>query len=206
MRKKIMCAQMITLCLLLTACGGERAGRGEEELALDIRAEYLGMTACTATVDITADYGQRVYEFTLELNHQKEGETVLTVTAPEDIAGVTARIAGDKAILEYDGVSLETGALDATGLSPVSAVPALLTYVKTGFIAEVNQEELGETACLRVNCRDPELQPGTGTEGTLWFDLDTHALVQGEIAVDGARVILCQFTQFTMEPSMQQEG
>ncbi len=206
MRKRVMCAQMITLCLLLTACGGGSAGRGEEELALDIRTEYLGMTSCTAVVDVTADYGQRVYEFTLELNHQKAEETVLTVTAPEDIAGVTARIAGDTATLEYDGVSLETGALDTTGLSPVSAVPVLLNYVKTGFIAEVNREELGETACLRVSCRDPELQPGVGTEGTLWFDLETHALVQGEIAVDGTRVILCEFTQFSMEPSIQQEG
>ena len=46
----------------------------------------------------------------------------------------------------------------------------------------------------------------SGVETAVWFDLDTHGLVQGEISVDGARVILCRFTQFTMEPATQQEG
>ena len=51
-----------------------------------------------------------------------------------------------------------------------------------------------------------EQAPGAGVETAVWFDLDTHGLVQGEISVDGARVILCRFTQFTMEPATQQEG
>ena len=149
MRMKRLCAPMMTLCLLLAACGGGSGGRGDEELALDIRAEYLGMAACAATAEITADYGQRVYEFTLDLQYTKGGETVLTVTAPEDIAGVTARLKDGAATLEYDGASLETGELDGQGLSPVSALPALLNAVQTGFIAEVGREDLDETATLR---------------------------------------------------------
>ena len=73
MRMKRLCAPMMTLCLLLAACGGGSGGRGDEELALDIRAEYLGMAACAATAEITADYGQRVYEFTLDLQYTKGG-------------------------------------------------------------------------------------------------------------------------------------
>ena len=206
MRMKRLCAPMMTLCLLLAACGGGSGGRGDEELALDIRAEYLGMATCAATAEITADYGQRVYVFTLELQYTKGGETVLTVTAPEDIAGVTARLKDGAATLEYDGASLETGELDGQGLSPVSALPALLNAVQTGFIAEVGREDLDETATLRICCRDPEQAPGAGEETAVWFDLETHGLVQGEISVDGARVILCRFTQFTMEPATQQEG
>jgi hypothetical protein len=47
-----------------------------------------------------------------------------------------------------------------------------------------------------VICRDPEQPVGSGRETTLWFDTTTRALVRGEIAVDGCRVILCDFEQF----------
>ena len=170
MRMKRLCAPMMTLCLLLAACGGGSGGRGDEELALDIRAEYLGMAACAATAEITADYGQRVYEFTLDLQYTKGGETVLTVTAPEDIAGVTARLKDGAATLEYDGASLETGELDGQGLSPVSALPALLNAVQTGFIAEVGREDLDETATLRICCRGLLRAPAWRRRcGSIWI-------------------------------------
>ena len=83
---------MIILCLLLSACGGGELGDRSEQLALDIRGDYLAMTACTATAEMTADYGQRVYEYSMEISWQREGETVLSITAPENIAGIQARI------------------------------------------------------------------------------------------------------------------
>ena len=111
---------------------------------------------------------------------------------------MTARLSGEEPFLEFDGVSLETGPLDDTGLSPLSAAPALLRCAREGFIAESALETVGESECLKVVCRDPEVQPGTGTEVSLWFDAGTHALKQGEILSDGARIVACIFTQFSM--------
>ena len=186
------------LCLL-AACGGEAGtGNNTDELALDIRADYLSMSGCTARMDVTADYGERVYTYTLDLSYQKDGDTTLAVVAPEEVAGVTARLSGEETFLEFDGVSLETGPLDDTGLSPLSAAPALLRCAREGFIAESALETVGESECLKVVCRDPEVQPGTGTEVSLWFDAGTHALKQGEILSDGARIVACIFTQFSM--------
>lgn len=198
MRTKKICALMMTLCLLLCSCGGTAGVRGSEELALDIRTAYLGMAACTASMDVTADYGARVYDYSMDFSWEKEGETVLTVTAPENIAGVTARIAQNSATMEYDGVSLETGPLDTLGLSPVGAVPALLDAVCRGYMAEVTEETMDGADCLRILFRDPEATPGVGRELTAWFDTGTHAMVRGEIASDGASVIQCAFTSFTM--------
>ena len=64
MRRRLLCVPMMTL-VLLTACGGTAAGDPAEELALAVRGEYLAMERCAAEVEITADYGQRVYEFLL---------------------------------------------------------------------------------------------------------------------------------------------
>jgi len=171
-----------------------------EELALTIRGEYLALESLSASMDVTADYGARVYDFALTAAVSGE-ETVLTLTEPEWAAGLTARITGEEGKLEYDGLILETGPLDESGLSPVGAVPFLLRGAREGFIAESALETVGETECLRMTCRDPEALPGTGTELSLWFDAATHGLVRGEILSDGFRVIDCVFTDFVMTPS-----
>ena len=191
MRKGLICVLMTTL--LLAGCGG--AGVSEaEELALTIRGEYLSMENCAVQAAVTADYGQRVYEYQLTAAVTGE-ETVLTLTAPETVAGLTARITGEENRLEFDGVSVETGPLDPSGLSPVSSIPVLLEAARSGYMTACALEEEG--TLLRVDCGDPAGTPGTGTETALWFDASSHALVQGEISVDGFRVILCEFSDFT---------
>lgn len=191
---------MILLLLLLCACGegGEAKGSPAEELALAIRGELLDMTACTAGMELTADYGQRVYEYTMQVSYERGGETVLTVTAPEEIAGVTARIREKDTVLEYDGVRWETGALTPGGMSPVDAVPALLTYAQEGFMAECGMETAGDAKLLRVVYRDPEGTAGVGEECSLWFDPQSHALTRGELSQDGFTVIQCVVTEFSL--------
>ena len=190
---------MIALLILLSACGGAGSGGNEaERLALEIRTEYLNMTACTAALEMTADYGQRVYQYGMDLHYEREGSTTLTVTAPENIAGITARLEKGETALEYDGLRMETGPLTQDGMSPVDAVPALLASVQDGFLAECVLEELDGTQALHTSSRDPEAAPGQGVEIQLWFDAATHALLQGEISQDGFTVIHCQFTAFSI--------
>lgn len=198
MRKTAACAQMIALCLVLTACG-QSTDTGTEELALGIRAEYIAMTGCAGETRLTADYGQRVYEYTLEFTYEKDGELVFTVVEPENIAGITARVKDGNTMLEFDGIRLETGELYGDGLSPIDGLPALLDYARSGYIAECGMETIGETRALRICCRDPENQPGKGTEATLWFNSDTHDLMRGEISSDGYTVVRCEFTSFSFQ-------
>ena len=191
MRKLLLCALMMTL---LTGCG-KAAVSEAEELALTIRGEYLAMDSCAIQASVTADYGQRVYQYELAAAVNKE-ETILTLSAPETVAGLTARIAGEDSHLVFDGVSVETGPLDGDGLTPVSALPALLEAARSGYIAACALEEDGKL--LRVDCGDPAVSLGSGTETVLWFDTATHALVKGEVSVDGFRAILCEISEFTM--------
>lgn len=189
MRKLLLCVPMI---LLLAGCGPAKVSQAEE-LALTIRGEYLEMTACSSKLSITADYGQRVYQY--EVDAAVEGEnTTLTLTAPETVAGMTARFTGEEGLLEYDGVWTETGTLDEEGLNPASAFPALLEAARSGYITACALVE--EETLLRVDCGDPTGSPGEGREISLWFDPTTHALIKGEISVDGFRVILCECTDF----------
>ena len=191
MHRLWLCVPMIAL--LLAGCGRLEVNEAEQ-LALEIRGEYLELERCSASLEITADYGQRVYQFGMEAQVQGE-DAALTLTAPETVAGLTARWAGEAGTLEYDGVAVETGSLDPEGLDPVSAFPVLLEAARSGYLTACALEEDG--AVLRVDCGDPAGTPGQGTETTLWVDGETGALLRGEIRVDGFRVIGCTCTAFT---------
>ncbi len=191
---------MMTLCLLTGCSSGEvKQGNEAQELALQIRTEYLAMTACSTTVDITADYGQRIHEYKVSVSWKKDGETVLTVLEPKNIAGITARIDSKTGYLEYDSVSIETGALTNDGLSPVEVIPMVFEQICSGYMAECAAEMIGNEQQLWFLCRDPENLPGTGLESAFWFDAQTHALKSAELLSDGYTVVRCEFLDFSKE-------
>lgn len=195
MRKSLTCVLMMTL--LLTGCQGKDAGREAEEKLLAIRGQYLEMTGCSGHAQLRADYGQRVYDYGLDFSWEKEGETRLTLTSPENVAGTVARIAKGETALEFEGVVLATGPLSGEGVTPVGVLPALLTAAREGFVADCSLE--GEPPLLRALCRDPEKSPGTGVETELWFLPDTGALQRAELSENGRTVLQCTFTEFVLE-------
>lgn len=191
MKKRLLFLPM--MLLLLTGCGGGQEGKtGAEALAVAIRGEYMAMTAYSLQAKVNADYGQRVYDFTLSVTSDGE-ETTVVIQEPEMLAGVTARMDGDEGTLEYEDLSLGTGFLDGESLSPVSALPTLVEAARTQYIDRCTLAD----GVLEVHCADPEEDAGTGREVTLWFDAQTHALTGGEISQDGRRVITCEITEFT---------
>ncbi len=195
MRRGAGFVPMISLALVLTACGGQGGEGSARERAGAIQSQYQDMESFSVQVELTADYGQRIYTFGLTAEGDGE-ETVLTLTQPELLAGVTARTDGEDNVLEYDGLILETGPLDEEGLSPLSAIPVMLAAAGEGYITECLW---AEEDVLQVRLGDPERVSGQGREILLWFASDTGALIQGEIWSDGARVIQCAYTDFTKE-------
>lgn len=192
------CLPMILPLLLLSACAGGRVSEAEE-LTNRARTAYLELTACSGSAGVTADYGLRVYDYALDFSYEREGATVLTLTAPENVAGVTATIAQGETGLEFDGVAVETGPVDPSGLSPLDAIPALLTYAREGYVAECALEgEEGREETLHLICRDPEKGPGEGLECELWLDRESLALLRGELSQGGLTVIQCQFSNWSM--------
>ena len=161
-----------------------------------MRAEFLAAGSCTGTAEVAADYGQRVYEFGLDFSWVRDGETVLTLTAPSDLAGLTARVEQGRSRLEFDGISLDTGELTGEGLTPLELVPALMEWAQTGFMAQCVYETLGDTPALRVQFRDPDMQAGTGTECAAWFARTDHALLRAELFWNGEMVLSGDFSNF----------
>lgn len=203
MRRTLSCVLMMTL--LLCACGGKEKG-GAEQLAARIRAEYLSAAEVHAEAELSAVYGEEVFDFTVDVRWRREGETVLTVTEPEMLSGVTARIREKETLLEYDGAGLSLGMLDPGGLTPVSAMPAMMEQITTGYMARCTWQGEGEQRQLAVLCRDPDAPPQQGVEYMLYFDPDDHALLRGEVSVDGQLRLTAKLSGFTMELTKDETG
>ena len=195
MRKLLSCVLMMTLLAACAPAGGETP----ENAALELRDTYRDLAGWSSAVDITAEVGDKVFDFTLDAGWQKEGETVLTITAPELLAGITARIADGETVLEYDGAGLSLGLLDGKGLTAVSAVPWVMEQIASGYMARCawagENKEL-----LEITFRDPEAEAGKGAEYRVTFDRETFALVGAEVSVDGASVLTVAFRDFTVIP------
>lgn len=201
MRAKMTCTPMILLLLLLSllsGCGG--ADNEDNALALQLRADFLAMDGCSGTMDVTADYGERVYDYTVSFSATKQDGMEMVITAPETVAGITAKIADGSTCLEFDGVSVETGPLNEDGLSPLDALPVMIAEMQSGYIAETGIEQVGEQQLLRISCREPQGEASKGRETVLWFDKATKTLICGELRSDGFTVIRCSFSAFSVLP------
>ena len=203
MRKLTACVLMMTL--LLSGCQAGTAGETPEDAALAVREEYKALAGWSATVDVSVCYSETVYDFTLDARWQRKGETVLTVTAPDLLAGVTARIAEGETVLEYDGSGLSLGLLDGEGLTPVSAVTALMEQIETGYMAKCAWAGDGEQY-LQISFQDPEQALNTGTQFLLVFDRNSHALLSAEASVEGVTVLSANLTNFTAEMTQDDTG
>jgi len=194
---------MITL--LLSGCRAGSAGGTPEDAALALREEYQGLAGWSAAMDVSVYYTETVYDFSMDVQWRRDGETVLTVTAPELVAGITARVAQGETVLEYDGAGLSLGLLDGKGLTAVSAIPWLMEQIDKGYMAKCAWAGEGDGQ-LAVTFRDPEGKPGTGTEWLLAFDRESKALLTAEVDVDGASVLTARFRNFTMELKQNDTG
>ncbi len=204
MKTKIhLILSVIFLLMITTSCGGDTQEQYYQQ-ALKARTQYLGLQQGTSLCHITADYGQRVYDFSLVLTLSRDQDqqlvSTLTLTAPEEIAGISVTAQGGSSQLRWEGMILETGDLNQEGLSPVSAIPLFLETLCSGYLESVTMTEklTQENPLLTLFCRDPDKIQGTGQEITLWLDSQTYALVGGEIFQDGVRVLSCEFQNFLM--------
>lgn len=186
---------MMTLALLLTGCGG---GNDSDDLALSMRTHYLSMTGISATAEITADYGERVYQYTAQLSGDS-GSGRMEITAPDNIAGLAVVWGDGMGGLEYDGASLTTGALSPDGLSPADAMPLILEACRGGAMLDSCVEELEDRSLLRVGLANPQLPEDADSRVDVWVRQDDFSMEKAEVSSGGQTVVRMEFSQFELQ-------
>ncbi len=186
MRRRFICALMTVPLFLLCGCG---CGGGKS-VDTEMRELQEALAACESfrlVADLRADYGDRVYDYRVRFDGNAEEGTV-SILAPENVAGAAVRFGADGTALGFDGTDVYTGELLPEGLSPVDALPMMVSAWREGLVTETVRERLDDTDCLAsVFMISEEVSLRT------WFDRCTGLPLRAEVSFDGYTVLTASF-------------
>ena len=140
-------AAAVAMLVLLTGCSGEPK---EMQKGLDLRSELLKASECRFSCEITADYSDRVYTFSMDCQCDSQGNVTFAVTAPETIAGITGAAADSGGKLTFDGTALQFDLMAQEQVTPVSAPWILMKTLRSGYITSAGMD----SGRLRLNIDD----------------------------------------------------
>ena len=198
--RKWLCVPMMTLLLLLSACGG----KGESEAA-DLRDRYHDMAGCTMEAAVTCSQEDRVWQAELRCEYVPDGEITVEVLSPETIAGVRAVLDGATLTLEYEDLCLNAGTLSSQSVSPMACLPRLMSALRDGWLLEENEETWNDVSCRRLMVDQSGTQNGK-IVSTVWLRQEDGTPVRGEISVDGENILTAEFTSFTFYDTIDEQG
>lgn len=181
MRRRFF-ALMMTL-LLLCGCSGEQDGEIYESWRQKAAESTISFDG-----EITALAGTAQTVYAVHADHW-EGETLLTLTAPENIAGISLRCRAGEAELCCEGLVLSLFGAASDPFDPCGVIPAML-------------EALGSPR-LRCIWREGEyLAAELPLEGEksirLFFQRETMTPFYMEATENGQCVVFCNIKNWTM--------
>lgn len=177
---------MITLLSsLFCACSSQSPDTGA------ITEQMRTISAADFRVTIYTSFPAHAAEYTVDYNYVKDGAQKVSVIAPESIADISVTIENGETGLTFDGARLETGRLDESGLSPLSALPSLMNAWVGGNVSESGSAKHDGTDCTLIISR--HTYDGTALEYRTWFEKSSKKPLYAEIFSNGRRVIQCEF-------------
>ena len=176
---------VLVLCLLFVGCSGQRA---ELDRAMALRAKMLSQPIAFDAV-ITADYGDELYEFSMDCSGDSLGNVDFTVTGPETIAGITGTISETGGNLTFDETALQFDLLAEDTLSPVSGPWLLVKTLRSGCITSVGNEE----DMLRLSIDDSYADDALRLD--IWLD-QSRMPVRAEVRHEGTRILTMTVRDF----------
>lgn len=181
---------LMIISLLLTGCG--EAARLEKDFE-NARESWREAEKISFKAEISAELYDSLFTCTLFCSHE-DGETLVEILAPENISGIRARLREGEASLEYDGLILAIGDPMNGEVSPLAAMPLIVSALLDGHVTLLwNETEEGE------NLTAVEVYVDENSSLRLWFARENFLLSHAELVSGGKAVVKCRITEFTKE-------
>lgn len=127
--------KQIAVCLICVLFLSGCSKNTEMEQALALRQQVLSSEGVSFLANITADYGDEIYNFSLDCFFDTFGNMTFSVTSPASIAGITGKISNDRGALTFDKEVLVFDLMTDDELSPVSFPWILMRSLRSGYLA-----------------------------------------------------------------------
>lgn len=191
--------RVFLLALALTAlcaCGGKTDAAMQQ--ALDLRTALGAAGGCAFTAEVTADYGEKIYAYTMDCVCEAGAGARFTLRAPQTLAGISAEISADGARVSYEDTEVGFSTLAGGRLAPMQLPWLLADGWYSGRIRAAGRED----GLVRVTC-----QLGYGEQA---LTLDTWLGEDGfprksTVSCDGQTLLTAEIQNFSLERSMEHE-
>jgi len=172
-------AVLLMLSVILVGCGKQEL---QIDRAVAIRDRILKAEGCEFEVEITADYTDVLYEFTLNCTVDQNGNVSFTVLEPESISGITGIISHDGGRFTFDDQVLVFDLLADGQISPVAAPWVMINTLRSGYLRSCGKAGSG----LKIELDDSYSEDALHLD--IWTD-ENDIPIRCEILWQGRRYL-----------------
>lgn len=129
------------LAVLVVILAGCSHSSQELERGLELRSRLQKAASTSFEAEITADYGEKIYTFSMSCEGKNNGDLLFTVTKPETIAGITGRFDHEGGALTFDEHALHLGLLADGQTTPVAASWIVYKSILGGYLTCAGLED-----------------------------------------------------------------
>ena len=181
--------RMLVLCCLWVLLSGCSQADRNMYSVMEFRDKLLLAEGGRFQAEISADYGQQIYDFTVACSADREGNVKFEVLEPESISGITGEVFTEGGRLTFDGTVLGFPLLADGMLSPASAPWVFLRSLRSGYLTSCAETDDG----IRLTVND------SYEEETLRLDIWMHSDCSpyyAEILWKGRRILSLKIENF----------
>lgn len=176
----------VAAIIILAGC---KSHQSDLSPGLALRNKVQKANVCSFDAVVTADYGEKIYSFSMSCKTDATGDCAFEVTAPETISGITGTVSADGGKLTFDEEVLAFPLLADGQITPVSAPWLLMQTLKGGYLRACEQKSDGAHLVIDDSYDQDALQMD------IYLDI-SDLPVRGEILHKGRRIVSMDVQNF----------
>ena len=139
MRVKLS-ALLLSVSVFLFGCKGSNDCLDQ---AVSFRNRLLESNGCSFRSEITADYGEKIYSFSMACESDSAGNVTFEVTEPDTISGICGKITSQGGAITFDDQILSFQSLTDGQITPVNAPWLVIKTLRSGYIRSCAEKDDG---------------------------------------------------------------
>lgn len=179
---------LLILSVLFAGCTPEDAALKQ---GMAFRSRLLEADGYAFTAQVTADYGDELYVFSVECQGDSSGNIQFQLTEPQTLSGIAGTISDTGGRITFADTALTFPLLTDDQLSPASAPWIFLKTLRSGYLTSACLEE----EMLRLSVDDSYAEDALHLD--IWLN-EAQAPVRADILYDERRILSVEVDDFTL--------